>query len=577
MIKHLILPIFLLLFTGTVFAAKSSVDQFPKDAKELLDKANDVTLDYSVRTNASQSLYNLGVSRMDTMYLIEATYCIVKVLHDQGKYAESIGYLDHLLELETDVESENYAFILNKYGLTYFRLGLKGRSVSWFTKAKEIFALNNNEDQRLACINNISSVYYHYGDHESAIQSMKELIEPSKRLGKSLGTLYYNLGTCYLHRDKYEDALFYLKKAEEEGGKAGNAKDGMSRHAYTSQAKLALAYAELNNFERSDFYLNESKKGMEELVLKDKISIYLDIIDIDLIRKKWAKAKKELDKVEKVLQETNMNNYKGQILIRYSLLAKETGNIDEYFAFESRFRKFSDSLMKIRNLEELRLLDNLVTSQRDISKLKGERQKLKIKDQEKSLQILEYERNTYRAVFWSLLIGLLLIIAVVWLRYRVKQSRIRNEQLKSKTEELSSTLKVKKEQLTSMAIYLGQNRDFLARLKRTLKKIRSNELDRVELDELIVNVTEIHSISKDQQKFYELIEHMNAEFFAEITKKYPELTRNDIQLIGLLKLDLSSKEIASLTNISAKSVDVKRHRLRKKLNLERSVSLTDIV
>jgi DNA-binding CsgD family transcriptional regulator len=59
--------------------------------------------------------------------------------------------------------------------------------------------------------------------------------------------------------------------------------------------------------------------------------------------------------------------------------------------------------------------------------------------------------------------------------------------------------------------------------------------------------------------------------------KHNSLTPNDLRLSAYLRLNLSSKEIAPLFNISTKSVEVKRYRLRKKMDLPREIGLTDYI
>lgn len=58
---------------------------------------------------------------------------------------------------------------------------------------------------------------------------------------------------------------------------------------------------------------------------------------------------------------------------------------------------------------------------------------------------------------------------------------------------------------------------------------------------------------------------------------HPELTSSDLKLCAYLRLNLTSKEIAPLLNISVKSVEIKRYRLRKKMNLDRNENLTDYI
>jgi len=62
-----------------------------------------------------------------------------------------------------------------------------------------------------------------------------------------------------------------------------------------------------------------------------------------------------------------------------------------------------------------------------------------------------------------------------------------------------------------------------------------------------------------------------------LKKVHPNLSPNDIKLCAYLRLNLSSKEIAPLLNISARSVEIKRYRLRKELGLEHNINLVDYI
>ena len=66
-------------------------------------------------------------------------------------------------------------------------------------------------------------------------------------------------------------------------------------------------------------------------------------------------------------------------------------------------------------------------------------------------------------------------------------------------------------------------------------------------------------------------------FYKNLSHKYAKLNQNDLKMCSLLRLNLSSKEIASILNITPPSVDVARSRLRKKLNLETSDNLVEFL
>ena len=72
-------------------------------------------------------------------------------------------------------------------------------------------------------------------------------------------------------------------------------------------------------------------------------------------------------------------------------------------------------------------------------------------------------------------------------------------------------------------------------------------------------------------------EQKHTNFFKKLKILYPELTPNDLKLCACLKLNLETKDIASLMNLSTRSVENNRYRLRKKLNLRSTQNLNDFI
>ena len=124
----------------------------------------------------------------------------------------------------------------------------------------------------------------------------------------------------------------------------------------------------------------------------------------------------------------------------------------------------------------------------------------------------------------------------------------------------------------------------------TLSIIRKNELLAKVKEELIANAenkdfakTIVDIIDKNLKKnddwelFKEAFNNADRKFLKKLKKAHPQLTPNDIRLCAYLRLNLSSKEIAPLLNISPRSVEIKRYRLRKKMNLSHDDNLVDYI
>ena len=81
-------------------------------------------------------------------------------------------------------------------------------------------------------------------------------------------------------------------------------------------------------------------------------------------------------------------------------------------------------------------------------------------------------------------------------------------------------------------------------------------------------------LDKEKKEFQNKVDRNYAEFFTRLKNKYPSLTKNEERLCAMLRLNLSSKEIASLNNTSVKAVEMGRYRLRKKCSVENNQELS---
>jgi DNA-binding CsgD family transcriptional regulator len=133
----------------------------------------------------------------------------------------------------------------------------------------------------------------------------------------------------------------------------------------------------------------------------------------------------------------------------------------------------------------------------------------------------------------------------------------------------------------SEAINLAMN---IIRMNESLKII-SSKIERFranpkfkecsqELFELQNLVRQTLQLDKERDTFQVIVKEKNQLFYTKLKGLYPNLTANEIRLTSLIRLNLSSKEIASILNISLKSVEMNRYRLRKKMQISGKKSLS---
>ncbi|MFK8163065.1 MAG: LuxR C-terminal-related transcriptional regulator [Lewinella sp.] len=112
----------------------------------------------------------------------------------------------------------------------------------------------------------------------------------------------------------------------------------------------------------------------------------------------------------------------------------------------------------------------------------------------------------------------------------------------------------------------------LVKKNELLQQIKDNLLEKQDPQQRIREVIKTIDRNIDEVEtwnlFKDAFENADRDFFKKIKDLHPELTPNDLKLCAYLRLNLSSKEIAPMLNISPRSVEVKRYRLRKKMNLD---------
>ncbi len=180
--------------------------------------------------------------------------------------------------------------------------------------------------------------------------------------------------------------------------------------------------------------------------------------------------------------------------------------------------------------------------------------------------------------FYSLLLLIIIIIThKAYKRYyseKFKHEQLENQQIimKIKNEKLNQDIENKNRELGISTMSIIKKNRVLNKIKKELK--RSKSLDNkiaIELIDSNLNDT------KDWSFFEQAFNNVDKDFLEKIKSKHSDLTPNDLRFCAYLRLNLNSKEIASLLNISIKSVETKRYRLRKKLELEHNDGLVDYI
>lgn len=154
-------------------------------------------------------------------------------------------------------------------------------------------------------------------------------------------------------------------------------------------------------------------------------------------------------------------------------------------------------------------------------------------------------------------------------------SKLENQRkiIQFKNKNLNQDIENKNRELGISTMSLIKKNELL----NSIKKEISNAKQLGDLKFVVKLINKNLNTSDDWKLFEEAFNNADKDFIKKIKSKHPALTSNDLRLCAYLRLNLASKEIAPLLNISPKSVEVKRYRLRKKMNLPHKTSLTNYI
>jgi ligand-binding sensor domain-containing protein/DNA-binding CsgD family transcriptional regulator len=160
-------------------------------------------------------------------------------------------------------------------------------------------------------------------------------------------------------------------------------------------------------------------------------------------------------------------------------------------------------------------------------------------------------------------------------RNKLQLKEIERKQTISNLEnkQLQQDIENKNRELAASTMSMIKKNQFLNKIKNDLKKTGDSQ----HIFRVIKTIDSNLNNEDDWRFFEEAFNNADREFLKKIKRIHNKLTKNDLKLCAYLRLNLSSKDIAPLLNISLRSVEIKRYRLRKKMKLSHNEGLTEYI
>jgi len=153
-----------------------------------------------------------------------------------------------------------------------------------------------------------------------------------------------------------------------------------------------------------------------------------------------------------------------------------------------------------------------------------------------------------------------------------------------KNQQLHYELRHKSQELASSTMNLIRKNEMMLEIMDSIEKATMEIKSNVDSNLIINRLSKMErnikqNIENDNnwKRFEENFDLVYENYLKRLSEMYPDLNTSDKKLCAYLKMDLSSKDISPLLNMSIRSVETNRYRLRKKLNLDRDINLSDFL
>lgn len=437
--------------------------------------------------------------------------------------------------------------IYSTRGLIYARKGEFEKSYRYLIRALEL-APTATPSEMYQINSMMGYVLNNLGRRREAIQFYKKCVRIAEEtLGnRELGAGLANLGQPYVQLEEYDSALSIFRRLYKFELAHGNPLLNP-----TLLSELGKIYYKTGALDSGYYFMHAGLKAAFTLNLPYAVSQNLSSLGHYHLKFHPDSALFYGKRLLKNISHSSALDMDNATFI----LAEAYGKLRRYdssYYYYNQYQLYHDSVFQQKQTEQIAELEaqyNLREKQREIISLESARQN----------EILK--RNALAAV-----LGLTLVIALLMYFYLRNLARSRKRDIE-----------VQRWQLESFTRQMVEKSALVEELRAQLEQFRS---EIVIPQERIENVSQILNSSiltnDDWEQFKVLFQQVHRNFFAELKLKYPTLTQAETRLAALLRLNVTTREMANMLGISADSANKARYRLRKKLGLQPEQDLQEI-
>jgi tetratricopeptide (TPR) repeat protein len=473
---------------------------------------------------------------------------------------------------------------LQHMGQICYYLGNYPQALDYHHQADRLFRDQHRKDLVANNLNDMGILYYYNKQPSVARKQYNEALSIYRQINNTegLANTYGRIGHLYEKQQQYDSAFYFQRLALLQFSKISR-KAGMAR-IYENMGSI---YEDLEKFDSAYYYFQHAYDLYQQT--NDQVAMIEVVNNLGDVYRKTGHYKEALIQTRKalIMAESTNDTYEKGAAYRdlgktYNLLHQN----DSAYHYLELSRRMAIDIYSADNNRQTAFLNVLFDMNKKNDKI----------------LLLEHERDTTIIITIATITVISLLMILGWVIISRQKLKIRNaglltlqhQQMHEAQQALMQTalqhkqlqedkllqeLELKGKALTSHTLHVIQKNQLLEDLRNRLEAMTKEEKrdQKKQIQQLIQQINLNFNYDQYWNEFRDIFEQVHSDFFANLKKKRDDLTYNDFRLAALIKLNLTSQDIATLLAISLDSLRVSRYRLRKKLQLEEGESLTAFI
>ncbi|NJX15326.1 tetratricopeptide repeat protein [Tamlana crocina] len=483
------------------------------------------------------------------------------------RQVETLSVLKEQLKIaENHIDSSKIKQVHAELGDFYKHLGLYSEALNNFHLSQQYSA---KKDTFFVYTNNsIAAINFSLKKFEEANKYLKESIEVSKTIqyDKGLATAFALSGSVAEKQGDYkralqnqEQSLSLFEKQQDSTGLA------------IAYENIGSIHEDLERYALADTYFNKAFHYAKNSPMHVRINIINNLGDINRKTGNFESALHFTEQALQMARDAKNGSEEESALKDLARTYAAMGDFEKAYEFMNNQAIVNEQEIKRHNAELVSAMEVLY----------------EVKEREAQVNVLNKQNQIAKTRQWAiLLIGFaMLLVLAVWMVYikkrkkqelqifQYKQQLLKADLDKKTAEETSLKREIdfKIASLTNYSLNIAHKNKMLADVSRTLNNLKSRNGDFIKnkLGDLASEIDVKLSNENEWEELMGFFSQIHPKFFEILkTNALEKLSPSELRLCMLLRLNLSSKEIASILCITPDSVRIARYRLRKKLPLD---------